>query len=89
MNLRAAVGIAAVIGGGVLAVFFWEARFLWFQGGFLGIALVVLGALDLVDSRRRRHGSRPRGIVEELREDLFGSRGNAADSQPDDDGDSR
>ncbi|EGX56099.1 hypothetical protein SZN_29605 [Streptomyces zinciresistens K42] len=52
----------------MLALFFPDLEFGWFQGRPLGIALVVIGAIDLLEAVRPR---KPKGFVEELR-DKFG-----------------
>ncbi|MGW1544699.1 hypothetical protein ACWCPM_31535 [Streptomyces sp. NPDC002309] len=65
-------GLAAIVAGGVLALFFPDLEFGWFRGRPLGIALVVIGGIELLESTRRR---KPKGFVEELRDDLgLGSR---------------
>lgn len=70
-------GLAAIIAGGVLALFFPDLEFGWFKGRPLGIVLVVIGGIELLESTRRR---RPKGFVEELRADLgLGSRNRARD----------
>jgi hypothetical protein len=69
---RAILGLVTIAAGAALAIFFWELQFLWFQGGPIGIALIVLGGLDLWDSYRRGRGKAPRGLLEELRDDLLG-----------------
>jgi hypothetical protein len=76
LSPRAVLSFVTIAAGAVLAIFFWELRFLWFQGGPIGIALIALGGLDLWDSHRRGRGKAPRGLLEELRDDLVGpSRG--------------
>jgi hypothetical protein len=65
-------GLAAIVAGGVLALLFPDLEFGWFEGRPLGIVLVVLGGIELLESTRRR---KPKGLVEELRDDLgLGSR---------------
>ncbi|MFE1961327.1 hypothetical protein [Streptomyces sp. NPDC059479] len=65
-------GLAAIVAGGVLALFFPDLEFGWFKGRPLGIVLVVIGGIELLESTRRR---KPKGFVEELRDDLgLGSR---------------
>lgn len=72
LSPRAIISLVIIVAGAVLAIFFWELRFLWFQGGPIGIALIILGGLDLLDSWRRGRGRAPRGLLEELRDDLVG-----------------
>ncbi|MEU7700153.1 hypothetical protein ACF064_24440 [Streptomyces sp. NPDC015492] len=60
-------GLAAIVAGGVLALFFPDLEFGWFRGRPLGIALVVIGGIEILESTRRR---RPKGVVEELRDDF-------------------
>ncbi|MFD9241129.1 hypothetical protein ACFV0D_04180 [Streptomyces sp. NPDC059556] len=70
-------GIAAIIAGGVLALFFPDLEFGWFRGRPLGIVLVVIGGIELLESAR---GRRPKSLVEVLRDDLGpGSRNGARD----------
>ncbi|MFD7575086.1 hypothetical protein ACFV6U_31930 [Streptomyces sp. NPDC059810] len=70
-------GIAAIIAGGVLALFFPDLEFGWFRGRPLGIVLVVIGGIELLESAR---GRKPKSLVEELRDDLgLGSRNGGRD----------
>ncbi|MFI6765938.1 hypothetical protein [Streptomyces sp. NPDC050355] len=52
MNVKRVLGIVLIAVGAVLAIFFWGLEYLWFQGGPLGLALVVIGAIDLAESFR-------------------------------------
>ena len=61
--------IVLIVVGAVLALFFWDLRVFWFQGGPLGCVLMVLAVVDVWDSRR---GADRRGIVREFRDDIFG-----------------
>ncbi|QII05242.1 hypothetical protein BH93_07490 [Rhodococcoides fascians A25f] len=61
--------IVMIVVGAVLALFFWDLRVFWFQGGPLGCVLMVLAVVDVWDSRRATDG---RGIVGDLRDDIFG-----------------
>ncbi|OZC47429.1 hypothetical protein CH286_14880 [Rhodococcus sp. WWJCD1] len=61
--------IVMIVVGAVLALFFWDLRVFWFQGGPLGCVLMVLAVVDVWDSRR---ATDRRGIVGELRDDIFG-----------------
>lgn len=70
---RRTLRIAAIVAGGVLALFFWNLEFLWFQGGPIGLVLVAVALLDVVESRSARSSGGRRGIVEELRAEIFGS----------------
>ncbi|MCZ4520624.1 hypothetical protein O4220_19120 [Rhodococcus ruber] len=78
--------IVMIVAGAVLALFFWDLRVYWFQGGPLGCVLMVLAVVDIWDSRRGtdRRGADRRGIVGELRDDIFG-REDSSDA-PDRDG---
>ncbi|MER7762631.1 hypothetical protein [Streptomyces sp. NPDC097619] len=80
--MKRVFGVAAILAGGVLALFFPDLEFGWFEGRPFGVVLVVLGVIELAESTRRR---KPKGIVEELREDfgLSGSRGRDADRERD------
>lgn len=78
-------GLAAIVAGGVLALFFPDLEFGWFKGRPLGIVLVVIGGIELLESTRRR---KPKGLVEELRDDLgLGSRNRDMDPDRDRDRD--
>ncbi|MFE6850074.1 hypothetical protein ACFVDH_04720 [Streptomyces sp. NPDC057674] len=78
-------GIAAIIAGGVLALFFPDLEFGWFRGRPLGIVLVVIGGIELLESAR---GRKPKSLVEELRDDLgLGSRNGGRDRDLDRDRD--
>lgn len=70
MNIRLGGALALALVGAVLAVFFWDLEFGWFQGGPLGVALIGLAGLDVFESRRRRSGNRPRGILDEIKDEL-------------------
>ncbi|MDA2814569.1 hypothetical protein O4J56_28255 [Nocardiopsis sp. RSe5-2] len=61
MEFKAVIGLVLVAAGAVLALFFWDREFLWFQGGPLGALLVLLGVLDLADEFRRSRGRESRG----------------------------
>ena len=70
MNPRALLGIAAIVAGLVLCLFFRDAHWEWFEGGWLGVALIVLGLFDLFDNARRARGHRPRSVMDDLRSDF-------------------
>ncbi|MFF5566313.1 hypothetical protein ACFY7Z_07085 [Streptomyces sp. NPDC012623] len=70
MNMKRVFGLAAIVAGAVLAIFFADLEFGWFKGRPLGLILLVLGGIELLESTRRR---KPKGLMEELRED-FGIR---------------
>ncbi|MEV7081784.1 hypothetical protein AB0N88_25125 [Streptomyces sp. NPDC093516] len=65
--MKRVFGLAAIVAGAVLALFFPDLEFGWFEGRPFGLILIVLGGIELWESTRRR---KPKGIVEELREDL-------------------
>lgn len=70
---------ALVALGAVMAVFFWDLRVFWFQGGPLGLFLIVLGLWDLWESRPGRPPQR--GILQELRDEVTGTEKNAHDDR--------
>lgn len=83
LSPRAILGLVSIAAGAVLAIFFWELRVFWFQGGPLGIALIGLGGLDLWESSRRRRGGAPRGLLQRVRDELVGPpRSEAPPSEP-------
>ncbi|MBQ0983090.1 hypothetical protein KBZ10_00755 [Streptomyces sp. F63] len=70
--MKRVLGAVAIIAGAVLAIFLPDIEFGWFRGRPFGLVLMVLGAIELLESAR---GRKPRGIVEELRDDFgLGSR---------------
>ncbi|MER8221545.1 hypothetical protein ABTZ58_13330 [Streptomyces sp. NPDC094143] len=86
--MKRVFGLAAIVAGAVLAVFFPDLEFAWFEGRPLGLILIVLGGIELWESTRRR---KPKGIVEELREDLGigSSRNRGGDRERDQDREGR
>ncbi|MFF2302390.1 hypothetical protein ACFVVP_07770 [Streptomyces sp. NPDC058128] len=60
-------GIAAIIAGGVLALFFPDLEFGWFRGRPLGIVLVVIGGIELLESARGRKPEVDREVDREAR----------------------
>jgi hypothetical protein len=48
------IGVLLLTTAAVLLLFFREAELGWFRGQPLGVALAVLGVLDLADGVRRR-----------------------------------
>lgn len=58
MHFRILLGVTLSVVGAVLALFFWNTEFFWFQGGPLGVLMVVVGVFDLVEHiwRARRRG---------------------------------
>ncbi|WP_329280988.1 hypothetical protein [Streptomyces sp. NBC_00691] len=52
--MKRVFGLTAIVAGGVLALFFPDLEFGWFRGRPLGIVLVVIGGIELLESRRRR-----------------------------------
>ncbi|WP_194292420.1 hypothetical protein [Streptomyces katsurahamanus] len=66
-SLKRVLGIALAAAGVVLLVAFPDTRFIWFEGKPVGIALILFGGLEFLESYRR---TKPRGIVEELRSDF-------------------
>lgn len=47
MKVREAGSIVVIVVGAVLALFFWDLQFSWFQGGPIGCVLVVLAMVDV------------------------------------------
>lgn len=65
--MKRVFGLIGIVAGAVLFLFFRDLEFGWFKGGPLGVILMVLGVIELLESTRRR---KPKGLVEELRDDL-------------------
>ncbi|WP_206486697.1 hypothetical protein [Rhodococcus sp. KRD162] len=77
MKARDAGSIAMIVAGAVLALFFWDLRVLWFQGGPIGCLLLVLATVDVWDSRR---GTPKQGLLAELRDDVVGTKDSSDES---------
>ncbi|OZE33162.1 hypothetical protein CH259_22480 [Rhodococcus sp. 05-2254-4] len=60
--------IVMIVVGAVLALFFWDLQFFWFQGGPIGCLLVVLAMVDVWELRR---GTPKKGLLAELRDDII------------------
>ena len=71
MTPKLILGLVLVVAGAVLAIFFWELRLAWFQGGPIGLVLIALGVLELWEIQRRKKGHRPQGLLQVLRRDIF------------------
>ena len=56
MTPRLLLGLASLVAGLVLALALPDLRVFWFEGRALGIALAVLGGLDVADALCRREG---------------------------------
>jgi len=78
VRIKNILGIVLIVVGAVLAAFFWSARFMWFQGGPIGLLFIGLGGFELWESRRPASRARPRGLLAEPHEGV-GAR-NAGDS---------
>ncbi|MER7735977.1 hypothetical protein ACWGIU_02725 [Streptomyces sp. NPDC054840] len=72
MNFTKFLGIACIVAGAILAVFFWDTEVKWFQGGPAGLLLILLGAMDLGKEYRSSKGKKSKSIMEELREEIGG-----------------
>ena len=80
MEARDARSIVIIVVGAVLALFFWDLQVFWFQGGPIGCVLLVLAVVDVWDSRR---GAPKKGLLEELRDDIVGSKDSSDTSERD------
>ncbi|WP_405773159.1 hypothetical protein [Streptomyces sp. NBC_01538] len=70
MNFKKALGIAFIVGGAILAAFFWDTEVKWFQGGPVGVLLILLGVMDLWEESRSSKGKKSKSIMDELREEI-------------------
>lgn len=68
--MRGKLGFVLIPAGLVLAVFLPNLEVFWFTGRAFGILLVALGAYELFE---HRGGRRPKGIIEDLRDEIVGS----------------
>ncbi|MFI9306902.1 hypothetical protein [Streptomyces triculaminicus] len=64
------IGIGCIVAGSVLATVFWDLEVKWFQGGPLGLVLILLGAMDLWEDYRSSQGKKSKSIMDELREEI-------------------
>ncbi|MDZ7918349.1 MAG: hypothetical protein U5N21_02275 [Rhodococcus sp. (in: high G+C Gram-positive bacteria)] len=80
MIAKDARSIVMIVAGGVLALFFWDLRVFWFQGGPIGCVLVVLAMVDVWESRR---GTPRKGLLAELRDDIVGRKDSGDTSERD------
>ena len=80
MKVREAGSIVVIVVGAVLALFFWDLQFSWFQGGPIGCVLVVLAMVDVWESRR---GTPRKGLLAELRNDIVGTKDSSDESDRD------
>ncbi|QNG20273.1 hypothetical protein G4H71_12965 [Rhodococcus triatomae] len=46
------IGVILIVGGAGLWLFARDTEIFWFRGGALGVVLMIVGALDLLNSRR-------------------------------------
>lgn len=63
------ISLVTLSGGVLLSIFGWDWRWLWFQGGPLGLVLVAVGGAELLVgkvSRRPRADGWPKRLVEEV-----------------------
>ncbi|GAA2013078.1 hypothetical protein GCM10009799_46780 [Nocardiopsis rhodophaea] len=74
MRFKLILGLTLIAAGAVLALFFWDFEYRWFQGGPLGLLLILLGVLDLGDEYRRSKGHRPRTLLDDIRDDFGGGK---------------
>jgi hypothetical protein len=72
MTFRKVLGVLLIAAGVVLVIFFRDARYEWFEGGWLGVALLILGVWDLVGDARRRRGHRPPTLLDDIKKDFGG-----------------
>lgn len=70
MAFKLVLGLALIIVGAVLRLFFPDTELLWFQGGPIGLVLILVGVIDLLEALRHRRRSKPKGILGELADDL-------------------
>lgn len=72
MNFKKILGIAFIVAGAILAAFFWDTEVKWFQGGPVGLLLILLGVMDLWEDYRSSKGKKSKSIMDELREEIGG-----------------
>ncbi|MBT2364794.1 hypothetical protein J7E88_05535 [Streptomyces sp. ISL-10] len=69
-SFKKILGIVFIAAGAVLAVFFWDVHVKWFQGGHVGLLLILLGVMDLWEDYRSSKGKKSKSIMDELREEI-------------------
>lgn len=69
MRIKILLGMLLVVAGAVLSIFFWDLEYGWFQGGPLGILLILVGVYEVGEDLWRSRGQArmhaedgPRGI---------------------------
>lgn len=83
MAFKLALGLALIIFGLVLRLFFPDTELLWFRGEPLGLVLILVGVIDVFQALRPRRRSKPKGILGELADDLgISSRGRRREDRP-------
>jgi hypothetical protein len=81
MGNSAIRSVSIITFGAILAAFFWDLDVFWFQGGPIGLFLIVLGLWDLWEARPGRPPRR--GILQELRDEVVGPIRNDLDDNQD------
>lgn len=56
MRFKILLGIALIVAGAVLSLFFWDSEYYWFRGGPLGLLLIVVGVFDVGEQLWRARG---------------------------------
>ncbi|WP_080671599.1 hypothetical protein [Salinispora cortesiana] len=83
MAFKLVLGLALVIVGAVLRLFLPDSKLFWFQGGPLGLVLILVGVIDLFEALRPRRRSKHSGTLGQLADDLgIGSRDRRLDDLP-------
>lgn len=78
MRFHTVLGIALIVAGGIMALF-WNVQIGWFQCGPFGLLIAVLGAVDVFEGSRRAKGKKPKSLLDDFREDFGGGKSRSND----------
>lgn len=56
MRIKIFLGLALAVIGATLSIFFWDLEYGWFQGGPLGVLLLLVGLFEVGEELWRSRG---------------------------------
>lgn len=78
MRFQTVLGVALIIAGGIMAIF-WNVQIGWFQCGPFGLLIAVLGIVDLFEGSQRAKGKKPKRLWDDFRDDFGGGKSRSND----------